>query len=564
MKGLWVPLLVLWLTWNVATQQEMHAQTTGSRPTIRTIRENDAPLLTSEPFAAIKTQVNDLDQGPQPDDSEIDSTTTRQQANDPKPLPISITVPPEKLTQLRDDPSQALVAPLSIDGGRIADRYISGVVVELSQNRGKKGLPYRKIVGEPFYDPQSQQQALRFGLTDDDMRALALNRLRFDIPESERGKYKKAFLFSASAVQNANSNQENSLEPRSRVTENFDLTPVPGPAAGDRDFMGPVADRSPFSQYSKSSTIEDPRSNSNSFERPSSMMSRMGNSKPPENRVASRSNGFDRERPVVDWQKKTNQLEPLGGNYSPPAKTLRASQELDYQRQIRELKNEMAKRNTTISRMNNELQRIDAENQDLINSRNQTPARRTPGVVTPENLTPAGNYSLIDRKIARENQDLQEQLFAREEELRLLKQQELRRQRLAQNDAINQPGPIQKVGYQSTRDGLAVGRPELKTPVLPVGTNDLAAGGAGITDSRDANGAISRIANGNTNIDAGTNNNTDNRVEATRGQMQMMMILLFISLAINVYLGLLARSFYARYSELGEELRETFARSVTS
>ena len=52
-------------------------------------------------------------------------------------------------------------------------------------------------------------------------------------------------------------------------------------------------------------------------------------------------------------------------------------------------------------------------------------------------------------------------------------------------------------------------------------------------------------------------------LKAERGrEMGAVYLLLLASLGLNAYLGLLCRSFYYRYNDLSDELRETFTTSV--
>ena len=44
---------------------------------------------------------------------------------------------------------------------------------------------------------------------------------------------------------------------------------------------------------------------------------------------------------------------------------------------------------------------------------------------------------------------------------------------------------------------------------------------------------------------------------------RMTFLLLLASIGLNLYLGVLCRSLYARYNELGDELRETFSMGLS-
>jgi hypothetical protein len=54
----------------------------------------------------------------------------------------------------------------------------------------------------------------------------------------------------------------------------------------------------------------------------------------------------------------------------------------------------------------------------------------------------------------------------------------------------------------------------------------------------------------------------DENFEAQNRRMQLLYFMLFASIGLNFYLGWLARSFYSRYEDLADELRETFTAST--
>ena len=523
MKGILVPLLMLWMTGTVAGQQ---ANSNVFRSSVY------------RPQSQSDTQGSSVSQ-PQSDASKI------------KPLDLSVS--DEDIQGIRNgaellsiieprDPNTQQLLPLGV---------VSGITLIHKKNLNKQ-LPIRKMTGE--VDGNGK---IKFGLDNWALSDLENSRLSFVFPLADRGKYDRvAFYYKATtavpgATPVAGSGSDFGSPPDSpgigfgQTKQGLSFLPPPGPEAlpGDVDFVGPV-------MPSASPTIAN--NNRPGTWNPTTRIT-------PDETLNNQGLEFNRTKEsLTDYQ---NRL-------------LRESLEQDQndrqQQQLRDL--------ARIER-NNTTQQPRLENSIWPNAPNPTQRRQSAPVTAPPNLPKLNEQEIADRlaliQRQRQIQAEEDALAAREADLKRRKD-EFEWQRILESRKLNQidelaPSVSSRFGNVAdsnvSSQGPGLGRSDrlaMNTdfkPNQPSTAPQRSFGGvrnmaAMLPPPSGVNGDTGAPNESTGGIDPMTQQKKEKRTEG------FIYFMLLCSLGLNVYLGLISRGFYVRYNELADELRETFTATM--
>lgn len=569
MKGLWVPLLVVWLTGNVAAQQDWRQPLTESTSSNTLSSLDDTPLSTMQPFASGTLasgalQDSGTDNGPQPDEDAVDSTMTRQQTPDDQlKRPMAASIDSSKIKDLRD--GGALTISLKPSNPNIPLEFVTGLVLGIPPNMDRRDLDYRTIYGKPFGDG-----VIKFMLSDADIEALQNQKLKYLFPKTDLGKYNSALLVHESTVPSAG-------------TGSSDTTPIAPPSirtqpaplsdnSNNNDFVGPT--QSPFSRLQGSGDPQPSPLSAPQIRTDGSFGANQTSTTPINDRVASR-NTLGNERPSTPFRPAINQT-PLAGDYQPPRRDLAQNAQQDQaQRQLAQSQQALAKLQAENARLKQE-----REQQSFLAQRQSAPLQPTGIGTSPisnptPQPTPGPAQETQDQALARQALQQNAMMLKTIEDLRnQLSQANYRNSsdRFASNQL--EPGPIQPASYRSQSDASTSQRTSAKIemPAAQLAKNDLPLG------NREAGTGVGQVGNGSRSLEGNrpteanlAKNPSDTKrlseledeLERTKGQMQMLLFLLAVFIFGTLFFGYLARGFYVRYGELGDELRETFSRSLS-
>ncbi|MEL7496805.1 MAG: hypothetical protein AAFN77_04300 [Planctomycetota bacterium] len=605
MKGIMVPLLVLVTTGIVVGQQPLRPnknESTSVEKNLSPVDSNrevvDVPV-SRKTFASTAAQQQGLLRRPVPDDGPEEDTdgqppeftTTRQQqgGETSKFRPLSVPVKTEHLEQILSDAEKVLTVPVQYRSSStnqvVSKDFITGVILEHQDNSNRSGIGYVEIEGVPRYDFETEKSVIRFELTDDQIRNMENNRLRYLFPDGDRGKYDVAEFVSKSAIdrargQNANAGQnlrdtiaDTNLANTDRRFNDGGMTsiPKPGPAPGDLDFTGPTNPFSRSNHRSNDLVAQPPASGNNEFS-PGGNRTPMDrsrfipgfNQRDAQSRVSSLI-----ERPTAGASNRQGNL-PLAGNYPSPHSSGQLQREMtiaereEYLRQQAALRiqkeNEQLKADLAQMKQQNAQMRTASRTGEPFGNRRsdfEPPA-------TQVNPTTGVSQNVLNY-IEKLESGIRERDQYIEDRDKIGRQQQMAANPVKSGyiqDPLAAKQELRKVNYQ---------RPA--TPALGIDGQLNATGPAARIADRDpgnpildSQGKLSELmkdrAGQNKEDQPKSNEEEVAPARTSQGQMQAMFMLFLLSLGLNIYLAVLSRSFYARYNELGEELRETFTRGV--
>lgn len=534
MKGIMVPLLMLWMTGIVVGQQA------------------DSNVFQS---TAYQPQQQNFGQGPGNLAPKIDP-------NDVKPM--NLLVSDEQISGIRNGSFlDSKINPVNGDGILLPLEVVSGITLAHEDNQGASP-DTRNMFGKNLGDGKLSIELDEWALAD-----LKTKKLVFEIPEIDRGKYNAVMfhykrpntggLLGANSDPGANPkgpSQDDSFGaggvpfgPPNRNEVGQLLLPGPEAFPGSTDFVGPVRSPQGFNNIRPdvSVPINRPPSNPNAAgSRFSGESVSLWNNRQPSGNASDFNQRMLQAKQDADELKRrqlaANQmLDPARDRFTPtlPRTNLPANPSvnqplsnqqiadrwaiLEKQRQLSAQEDDLKAWEASLAR-----QKLELENKrfmDSFKNRDENTVPRIPAGPVASRPSRGGNASTSppDRWAS-----------------------------LHPDDVIDRTLPSQRDRQRNVSN-------QSPTPTGGISKFDARIGGFNNATSDPTNPA-NQIAGKNPTNPTDTQTQLEARkIKRTEGFIYFMLL---CSLGLNVYLGLISRGFYVRYNELADELRETFTATM--
>ena len=520
------------------------------------------------------------------------STNTLQSGN---PNGMYTSISPEKFKELV---AVGLTSP--VNGFAVVDE-----IILFAQGN----LPGENIGIIPAESVRKEGNILHLTLDDFDLTTIKSTGLKYKYSRTEIGRFKTVLLHYQAPGARPNNSMASTINPFGRPPQPDDTMkktylPAPGPAPGETNYMGPAAprgfvfddskavrDRSgsliphwnsqPNSGNQVASQFDSQKNNSlggsfrgnQAFQNSPSIRNGSQQNLNSNQSEFAQSNDFGTRRTnqnptrMIPIQRQTptpsiygNQNNQLAGNgTNNNGRFASTNVESFEERQLRETREARLRQaaNNEQQRLDIETANIDLEKQKLLNAQNDAYLANQENIRRRKQLerreTVGTNSNGYENNVNDPNGLYRNQYTQ--------KQNQQRQNQIAYNGSmtdyltdtqINNGAPPTRGGqYPQTGNGVS----PMSIPGPNKGAGRSNSGQIGDSRSHNPNNGE---ANGNqTGILGQTNLNEPQN--STEGIVYFMLL---ASLGLNLYLGLISRSFYVRYNELADELRETFTATM--
>ena len=490
-----------------------------------------------------------------------------------------------------------------ISGEKRGAEYISEISLTTPANEFKQ-LQVRQVWGAPRKLEDEPGEVLLVTLSDVDLLALDEKKLSLQIDPANRGRFSKVYfryeqptqVATRPAPRNTTGFQSNTNTRPTGQPVPLVQNPGPDPEPGDRDYMGPSLPQFATGQQNNPAAWNQQANQGNQTNPAFDLNRNIGPTRGNQFGAGGNQNGFvnpdetelerfDREQRELN-QQKNNDLQA----------TLNAQRIARLKREQQEAwdKEEAERRQIRFAKWQQEEYDRKLAEQAAKQNTNQWNPRAT------DNPSQMGSIANVprtyqerqehwdgDQKLRLENEWLakervrSEQLLAdKEAKIRYL--ESLRTQRpsdyVSTRDPItpqnyNQPsgqtspGPVRGTIHYPNRVTGPIVQGQTPERYASLGTGIPNTINNGVDSIRLAREKLTASIPGSLRM---TNGQTKTGLEGVDGQGDKVLVvddkrserliyfLLLCSLGLNAYLGLISRSFYVRYNELADELRETF------
>ena len=509
MKGIMVPLLVVWMTGIVIGQQPEAFNQFGSS-SFSAPPQNNLPgqdqfsLPPVQPMGVAESQL----------------------------APFELDVSQKDIMGIKYDEGflQSRIEPIDPKTGKPLPRSVVNGISLVFSGLNSSTLPSVNFSSEPKNHVVQGKNILAFGITDADINNLQTRKLDYRFKFTERGKYDEVVIFYApptSPKTNFGPTPDDSVNSnpafgsRNNGAFNTPLIPLPAPEhlPGDANFMGPVLP----------SGIQPPMAGGSGTQ-----IARRDNSgtnwAPPNARTLTNPvlppilGDQGNPQPPDQWTLPTRQFGQPMANTADRSQPATRQPTFDEQVAYRKAQIEQEK---MVQDMGQRKAILDAYEQELIQK--------------------AAN-------VERQQQEFAQQKYR--DSLRTSKPFDI---------APDYSKPTAPMFGTPIGTRPVVDRPDrmasLNPGMYPAGSGDE------VNSNRPNNQTMPQPSNGGikdyTASISGTNKDNQQTVSKQDKRVEgFVMFMLFCSLGLNIYLGWISRGFYVRYNELADELRETFTATM--